>query len=131
MVHPIIPVSIKLLPLLVTIAGGTTGLLLFWITKKLWNIFLGSSSKKLYQFLVSAWDFDKIISNIIVVPIFKFGYKVTFKLFDTGIIETFGPRGASIKIVKFSSFISSIQSGLLFNYAIIIILFCSLFILFG
>lgn len=131
MVHPIIPVSIKLLPLLVTIAGGTTGLLLFWITKRLWNIFLGSSSKKLYQFLVSAWDFDKIISNIIVVPIFKFGYKVTFKLFDTGIIETFGPRGASIKIVKFSSFISSIQSGLLFNYAIIIILFCSLFILFG
>lgn len=33
-VHPIIPVMIKLLPLLVTIIGGTIGLSLFWITKK-------------------------------------------------------------------------------------------------
>nr|YP_009742861.1 NADH dehydrogenase subunit 5 [Aurelia limbata]QID91292.1 NADH dehydrogenase subunit 5 [Aurelia limbata] len=130
-VHPIVPILVKLFPLLVTILGATIGLSLFWITKKSWDIFLKFHLGKLYQFLVSAWDFDKVISNILVIPIFKFGYKITFKLFDTGFIETLGPRGPSTKIIKFSSFISSIQSGFLFNYAIIIILFCSIFILFG
>lgn len=131
MVHPIVPILVKLFPLVVTILGAAIGLSLFWITKKSWNIFLKLHIGKLYQFLVSAWDFDKIISNTIVVPVFKFGYKITFKLFDTGFIETLGPRGPSAKIIKFSSFVSSLQSGLLFNYAIIIILFCSIFILFG
>ena len=130
-VHPIIPVSVKLSPLLVTLTGAAIGLCLFWISKNLWSAFLSYYPKKIYQFLVSAWDFDKIISNVIVVPAFRFGYKITFKLFDTGIIETLGPKGPSARIIKLSSLVSSIQSGLLFNYAIIIILFCSIFILFG
>nr|BAR46001.1 NADH dehydrogenase subunit 5 [Aurelia sp. 3 sensu Dawson et al. (2005)] len=130
-IHPIVSSLTKLFPLIMTLIGATIGLNLFWISKKLWSIFLNHYSKRLYQFLVSAWDFDKIISNYITTPAFKFGYKVTFKLFDTGIIEILGPKGLSSKIIKLSSSISSVQSGLLFNYAIIIILFCSIFILFS
>nr|BAR46016.1 NADH dehydrogenase subunit 5 [Aurelia sp. 4 sensu Dawson et al. (2005)] len=130
-IHPIIPLLTKLFPLIVTLIGAAIGLHLFWLSKKLWTIFLGSYSRGLYQFLVSAWDFDKVISNFIVVPMFKFGYKITFKLFDAGIIEALGPGGLSNRITKLSSRISSVQSGLLFNYAIMIILFCSIFVTFG
>nr|QCU46372.1 NADH dehydrogenase subunit 5 [Stomolophus sp. CG-2019] len=131
MIHPVLSMLGKLLPLILSLIGIVLGLSLFLLTKVFWDVFLNSILKNVYQFLSSAWDFDKVISHTILFPIWKFGYIVTFKIFDTGIIEKLGPWGLAKQPVKFSKVISTIQSGYIFNYALLILLFCSLFIIFG
>nr|YP_009421316.1 NADH dehydrogenase subunit 5 [Nemopilema nomurai]ASR75159.1 NADH dehydrogenase subunit 5 [Nemopilema nomurai] len=127
-IHPILPLFNKMLPLLLSSLGIFLGLSLYYISKWFWKIWISSIIIRVYQFLSSAWDFDKIISHLIIIPAWKFGYNITFKTFDTGIFEKLGPWGMSNIFIKSSKNISLIQSGYLFNYAILILLFCSLFI---
>ena len=69
--------------------------------------------------------------EFIIKPVLNFGYKVSFKNFDTGILEKLGPIGIGNYVVSLSKDLSYIQRGYLFNYAILIIMFISLFILFS
>ena len=131
MVHPIISFNIKMLPLMLSVIGALLGILLFVITKGTWKLFFTTKLKLIYQFLSSAWDFDKVFNNFMIIPLLRFGYVISFKNFDTGILEKLGPIGISNYGIKLSRKISEVQSGYLFNYAILIILFTSLFILFS
>lgn len=126
LIHPYITTNIKLMPLLLSILGTTLGLSIFLVSKKTWNLFFKNLPVKFYDFLVTAWGFDKIVEAFIVSPLWAFGYSTTVKLFDAGIIETIGPFGLSKRIVMISQNVSKLQSGYLFNYAIVIILFISL-----
>nr|YP_007516988.1 NADH dehydrogenase subunit 5 [Chrysaora quinquecirrha]ADY15495.1 NADH dehydrogenase subunit 5 [Chrysaora quinquecirrha] len=128
-IHPNLSVLVKLTPLLLSGLGVLAGLFIFLITKNLWNLFFSFNIIKPYDFLVTAWGFDKIISTFLVGPIWKFGYKTSLKLFDLGIVETIGPFGLSKRVVLLTQNLSKLQSGYLFNYAIIMILFASIFIL--
>nr|YP_010317610.1 NADH dehydrogenase subunit 5 [Catostylus townsendi]UNB15554.1 NADH dehydrogenase subunit 5 [Catostylus townsendi] len=130
-IHPIVSFNIKMLPLILSLLGGSLGILLFIITKKTWKLFFVLKIRLVYQFLSSAWDFDKIFNKFIIAPTLRFGYIISFKNFDTGILEKLGPIGVSNYGIKISKKISEVQSGYLFNYAILIILFSSLFILFS
>lgn len=127
--HPNVPSLIKLTPLILSCFGVVGGLFIFIISKKLWNLFFSLKIFKPYDFLVTAWGFDKVISTYIVYPIWIFGYKTSLKLFDLGIVELIGPFGISKKIIRLAQNLSLLQSGYLFNYAIIIIIFTSIFIL--
>nr|AET13210.1 NADH dehydrogenase subunit 5 [Catostylus mosaicus] len=131
MVHPIISFNIKMFPLMLSVIGALLGILLFVITKGTWKLFFTTKLKLIYQFLSSAWDFDKVFNNFMIIPLLRFGYVISFKNFDTGILEKLGPIGISNYGIKLSRKISEVQSGYLFNYAILIILFTSLFILFS
>nr|YP_010982464.1 NADH dehydrogenase subunit 5 [Phyllorhiza punctata]WOE91023.1 NADH dehydrogenase subunit 5 [Phyllorhiza punctata] len=130
-VHPIVSFQSKMTPLALSVLGALLGLLLFVITKYSWNLFFKIKFHILYQFFSSAWDFDKVVHKFIVKPLLMFGYRVSFKNFDTGILEKLGPIGISSYIINLSKNLSHIQKGYLFNYAILIILFVSLFILFS
>lgn len=46
----------------------------------------------------------------------RFGYKVSFSLFDKGVIETFGPVGVVNQTSVLSKIISNIQSGYIYHY---------------
>ena len=130
-VHPIVSFQSKMTPLALSVLGALLGLLLFVTTKYFWNLFFKVKFHILYQFFSSAWDFDKVIHKFVVKPLLTFGYRVSFKNFDTGILEKLGPMGISSYIINLSKSLSHIQKGYLFNYAILIILFVSLFILFS
>nr|WGM81681.1 NADH dehydrogenase subunit 5 [Mastigias papua] len=129
--HPIINFHLKMAPLILSILGGLLGLSLYQITKYTWKTFFGLKLDRVYQFFSSAWDFDKVFFEFIIKPILSFGYKVSFKNFDTGILEKLGPIGIGGYVVNLSKDLSYIQRGYLFNYAILIIMFISLFILFS
>ena len=45
-----------------------------------------------------------------------------------GVLEIIGPRGISNVIIKLTQNISNLQSGMVFNYALIMIVFTTLFI---
>ena len=81
----------------------------------------------LYNFLINKWYFDEIYDFIFVRPIKKIGDKF-WKIGYIFIIDGFGPNGfakiakiISIKAVKF-------QSGFLYHYAFVMLIFLSIFL---
>ena len=130
-IHPVIGVNIKMMPLILSLLGGLIGISLYLLSKQFWSLFFNTKSIGTYQFLSSAWDFDKIFYKFAISPVLSFGYTVSFKSFDTGLLENLGPIGVSNNIIKITKGITQMQTGYLFNYAILIILFSSLFILFS
>ena len=130
-IHPVISILIKMMPLILSLIGGFIGILLYILTKRFWSLFIGAKLIYIYQFLSSAWDFDKVFYKFVINPTLTFGYTISFKSFDTGIFEKLGPIGLSNNVIKATKKVTQIQTGYLFNYAILIILFSSLFILFS
>ena len=81
----------------------------------------------LYNFLINKWYFDEIYDFLFVRPIKKIGDKF-WKIGDIFIIDGFGPNGfakiakiISIRAVKF-------QSGFLYHYAFVMLIFLSIFL---
>lgn len=81
-----------------------------------------------YTFFNSAWQFNYVINHFIVSNIWKFGHLVTYRIIDRGILEIIGPRGISRILIKLTQNISNFQSGMVFNYALIMIVFTTLFL---
>lgn len=81
-----------------------------------------------YTFFNSAWQFNYVINHFIVSNIWKFGHLVTYRVIDRGILEIIGPKGISKILIKLTQNISNFQSGMVFNYALIMIVFTTLFL---
>jgi NADH-ubiquinone oxidoreductase chain 5 len=82
----------------------------------------------MYTFLNSAWQFNYIINHFIIANVWKFGHLISYKVIDRGLLEILGPRGISSVIINITQKISNLQSGMVFNYALIMIIFTTLFI---
>jgi len=65
---------------------------------------------------------------VIAKPLINFGYEVSYKVLDRGLIEYIGPYGISKELRKFTKLLSSLQSGQIYNYAFGIFVFLTLFI---
>nr|YP_010596877.1 NADH dehydrogenase subunit 5 [Cliona patera]WAK85271.1 NADH dehydrogenase subunit 5 [Cliona patera]WAK85285.1 NADH dehydrogenase subunit 5 [Cliona patera]WAK85299.1 NADH dehydrogenase subunit 5 [Cliona patera]WAK85313.1 NADH dehydrogenase subunit 5 [Cliona patera]WAK85327.1 NADH dehydrogenase subunit 5 [Cliona patera] len=89
---------------------------------------IGSIYHMVYTFLNSAWQFNYVINHFFVRNIWKFGHLITYRVIDRGILEVIGPRGISRIFIKLTQFISNLQSGMVFNYALIMIVFTTLFL---
>lgn len=53
---------------------------------------------------------------------------MTYRVLDRGVFEVIGPRGISNILKQFTQNISNLQSGGIFNYALIMIVFTTLFV---
>ncbi len=128
-VIPIIPNFIKLIPLFFSLLGGSLAYFIYYIPiKNFRNKLFKLLFHIIYTFLNSAWQFNYIINHLIIKNIWKMGHIITYKLIDRGLLEIIGPKGISIIVIKFTQFLSNLQSGLLFNYILIIIIFTTFFI---
>lgn len=131
-VHPIVPNYIKILPVILSLSGGLSALLLY---NGLWAFYVltGGASRgyiyhSIYTFLNSAWQFNYIINHFIITNVWNFGHLISYKVIDRGLLEILGPRGLSFVIINITQKISNLQSGMVFNYALIMIIFTTLFI---
>ena len=136
---PIISNSTKIIPLLFSMFGA---IFAFIIYNKLGNeeeidhrsisyhfmVFPAFFYHMLYTFLNSAWQFNYIINHYIVSNIFKFGHLITYRIIDRGLLEVIGPRGISNILINMTQNVSNLQSGLVFNYVLIMLVFSTLFI---
>jgi NADH-ubiquinone oxidoreductase chain 5 len=89
-----IPYYIKLIPIYFSFLGIFLALILnhffsFEITKKLLQ---NKYNYLLYNFINKKFYFDKIYNFLFAKPFLSFGYKISFKLIDKGIIENLGPN---------------------------------------
>lgn len=113
-----IPLSYKLLPLLISISGASFayalysfGLRFFYRVKT-----DNSSFRALYNFLVKKWYFDRIYNEIFVQSILYFSYDFIYKDLDRGLIEKIGPLGVIETCSNISKLVLLLQTGLLSHY---------------
>jgi len=76
-----------------------------------------------YTFLSAKWWFDFVFNSYLVKPLFNFGWRISYKVLDRGLLEQFGPSGISFIITNVVRGLSKLQSGHLYTYALTIFIF--------
>lgn len=125
-----IDTRIKLIPLFFSLLGaGSAVLLNHYFSKYLYNIKISVFGRDFYTFLNKRWFFDKIQNEFIGKNILSFGYNITYKLLDRGLIEIIGPFGVSSIVRDLSRKISNFQTGYIYNYAFVMLVGVTLLIM--
>nr|YP_001633646.1 NADH dehydrogenase subunit 5 [Negombata magnifica]CAM06611.1 NADH dehydrogenase subunit 5 [Negombata magnifica] len=141
-IPPIISNSVKVVPLLLSLLGALLAFVVYdYISLKLkfirirglvekaeWRGLMLDLYYMVYTFFNSAWQFNYVINHFIVLNILNFAHLVTYRIIDRGLLEIIGPNGISRLLIRLTQKISNLQSGMVFNYVLIMIIFTALFI---
>lgn len=125
-----IPQSTKFLPLIATATGAVIA---YFFT--VWNASAGFALKehffvrKVYAFLNKRWYFDKVYNDWLSQVAMDFGYSISFKALDKGFFEICGPYGVAHSFPKIATYWSRLQSGLIYHYAVVMLLGLTLLVL--
>lgn len=126
-----IPQWVKHFPFVLTVIGGGLGLYMNTfpsMASVMYSIKTSSLGKALYLFLNRRWLFDKIYNDWVGSPSLRFGYAVSFKSLDKGVLEILGPTGVAQSLTAFVKEISSLQSGYIYHYAFVMLLGLTFFL---
>ena len=117
-----IPVYIKWVPFFFSLLGSLLSISLYlFFSTSMFKLFTNSAVFSLvYTFFNKKWFFDRLQNELIVSPLLKTGYSITYKLIDKGVVELFGPSGLSKSALNLSKQISLLQSGKINQYAFLI-----------
>ncbi len=127
-----LPALIKNIPFFFTIFGAFLSLILInccSINKNaVFNLKISSFFRFIYVFLNKKWHFDQIVNELIAVKFMNFGYSLSFKTLDKGLIEQIGPTGFSLAIFNWSFNVITIQTGYIYHTIFLLIYgFCLYF----
>jgi NADH-ubiquinone oxidoreductase chain 5 len=118
-----IPHSMKLLPVGLSITGAASACILYsYKSNLLYSFKISEVGRKLYTFLNRKWFFDKVYNEYIAQNMLFFGYHISYKTIDRGIIEIFGPMGLSSAVTKKANLMRELQTGYIYHYAFFIFL---------
>ena len=118
-----IPSYIKLVPTVLSFAGAILAIILnHYYASFLYNVCLTPFGLKLYAFLNKKWYFDKLYNEYLNKPLVSFGYFVSFKTIDKGIVEMVGPYGFVSNFSYLAKRISKFQTGYIYHYAFIMLI---------
>ena len=67
-------------------------------------------------------DFDKLYNEYLNKPLVSFGYFVSFRTIDKGIVEMVGPYGFVSNFSYLAKRISKFQTGYIYHYAFIMLI---------
>lgn len=123
-----IPTFYKFLPLIVTFLGALLSLLMYHTWSQFTvnlsgaqDTWAGETGKRLYTFFNAKWYFDAIINHYIVSKGLTLGL-VTAKVLDRGAIELLGPFGLSKSLHSGSQQIARLDTGVVTQYALYIMI---------
>jgi NADH-ubiquinone oxidoreductase chain 5 len=115
--------SFKILPVILSLTGATCSFLLYTFgSRLLFQTKISFLGKKIYNFLNKKWFFDKVYNEYVGQFFFKFGYNISYKIIDRGIIEMFGPMGLSNAVSSKASSISKLQTNYLYHSTLLILI---------
>lgn len=141
-ISPIVGKFVKIVPLLLSLLGALSAFAVYdyfgfkfqfiRIRGLVENVGLRGRVLDLYYtvytFFNSAWQFNYVINNFFIFNILNFAHLVTYRVIDRGLLEIIGPNGISRLLIRLTQNISNFQSGMVFNYVLIMIIFTVLFI---
>ena len=121
-----IPQEIKYLPLILTFLGGVLAYLINinmdFITNVSYPFGVSTLGRSIYLFFNKRWLFDKVYNDLIAKNFMTFGYEVSFKTLDKGVIEILGPYGVTKTIQALLKEVRSIQTGYVYHYALVMLI---------
>jgi NADH-ubiquinone oxidoreductase chain 5 len=113
---------IKIIPIIFSFFGAFFAIYLNYLF--IYNLYAFKTSTigyYIYSFFSKKWYFDLIYNTFIVHNILKFGYNITFKALDRGLIELVGPLGIVRVVKEVIKKNSMFHSGFIYHYTFIII----------
>ena len=120
-----IPQAIKYIPILFSFLGFLFALNLNLLGASFsYSLKTSTFGRTLYIFLNKRWLFDKMYTDFVALPALFFGYNVSFKTLDKGLLEIVGPAGVIQTVSQGGRQLRKMQSGLIYHYAFIML--CSL-----
>lgn len=120
-----IPQAIKYIPILFSFLGFLFALNLNLLGASFsYSLKTSTFARTLYIFLNKRWLFDKMYTDFVALPALFFGYNVSFKTLDKGLLEIVGPAGVIQTVSQGGRQLRKMQSGLIYHYAFIML--CSL-----
>lgn len=120
---------IKLIPFLLSMNGIFLAILLNNVNNVTHIYLLQNPIIKFLVFNLSKkWHWDKLYNNLITFPILGFGYNISFKLLDKGLLELLGPRGLILILPDFSEKITRVQTGQIHHYLFFFVVGIGLFL---
>lgn len=118
-----IPQTQKLLPLFYTILGGLLAFIVnYYLPKSVYLLKQTKIANFFYYMFNKRWFFDKVYTDFIAKKAMNFGYQISFKTLDKGCFEILGPFGISYFFTQFTYYISKLQSGMIYHYAVIMLM---------
>nr|YP_009118091.1 NADH dehydrogenase subunit 5 [Malawimonas californiana]AJF22851.1 NADH dehydrogenase subunit 5 [Malawimonas californiana] len=116
-----IPYYIKLIPVLFSITGAFMAFIFYiFFMKTLYKMNISSIGISVYTYLNKKLFFDILYNEFIVKKLYSFGYNISFKLIDRGIIEIIGPYGLSSIVLNLTSKLTKFQTGYIYHYIFVI-----------
>jgi NADH-ubiquinone oxidoreductase chain 5 len=91
---------------------------------------IGIVVRSLYTFLNRRWFFDKVYNRWIAETALHFAYHTSWKTLDKGCFEILGPYGIAKTFPQWSRQLGRLQSGMIYHYAVMILLGLTLVIAF-
>jgi NADH-ubiquinone oxidoreductase chain 5 len=117
-----IPTSIKLIPTILSFSGAGLALILnHFYTKELYNFTISNFGLVVYTFFNKKWYFDKLYNEYINKKLLLFGYFISFRGIDKGVVEMFGPHGIATSFTDLAKRGSKLQTGFIYHYAFVMI----------
>jgi NADH-ubiquinone oxidoreductase chain 5 len=118
-----IPTSVKLIPTFLSFSGAGLALILnHFYAKDLYQFTITNFGLRLYTFFNKKWYFDKLYNEYINKKVLSFGYFVSFRGIDKGIVEMFGPYGVATTFKDLAKRLTNLQTGFIYHYAFVMIL---------
>jgi NADH-ubiquinone oxidoreductase chain 5 len=120
---------IKIIPIVFSFFGAFLAIYLnHFYQFSLYSFKVSPFGVKFYSFFSKKWYFDLIYNTFIVKNILDFGYHITFKSIDRGLIELVGPLGIVRSLKNLINKVSTVHSGYIYHYTFVIICGLILFI---
>lgn len=125
-----VPVYIKMLPLVVTLLGAVSAVLLYGSNMRFaLSLTSTPAMRSLYGFINGQWRWNAAVTGLIIQPFLSLGYIVS-KVLDRGVVELAGPQGLSFLLTKSGTRIASFDTSVVTTYALYIVIgFVSLVLL--
>ena len=114
--------SVKLIPTILSFVGASFGLIMNYSYKRSYIFFKSNFGLSIYFFLNEKWYFDKIYNEYINKKLLLFGYFVSFKGIDKGVVEIFGPYGIVTRLILLARAFSKLQTGFIYHYAFVMLI---------
>ena len=124
---PVVSLPIKLLPVSLSLGGAVLVIVLYFYSVPFFKVpsFIGRIS---YTFLYSAWQFNYVLNYFLAKKAWNGGRQISYRTMDKGILELVGPKGISNFLIELARGLSNLQSGLVFNYGLVILIGVAIFI---
>jgi NADH-ubiquinone oxidoreductase chain 5 len=121
---------VKLAPVLLSIFGASLAVFLYSFSFGFLYRMKSQTTvgRNLYIFFNQKWLFDKVYNDYLLPSLLRFGYGISFKLLDKGVIELFGPVGFAKSFHSVALRFSALQSGYLSHAAFVMFLGLAFFL---